>query len=113
MRVLVVSRPSSRFRVASLPLPVVSISPHRNLPITSPTSPHYFPMISPSPPILSPSSPHGCEQEIFLQKLAEKSYAVNDTIIAEGKENSTFYIIKAGEVKVETKENGRLDEVNV
>lgn len=41
-------------------------------------------------------------QEIFLQKLVEKSFQVGDVIIEEGKETSTFYMIKSGEVKVET-----------
>jgi len=49
-------------------------------------------------PLLASLTPD--DQDLFVSKLVEKSYAAEETIIEQGKENSTFYIIKSGSVKV-------------
>jgi len=50
-------------------------------------------------------------QDIFLSKLEEKTFKMEDKIIEQGKENSTFYIIKSGVVKVGKMDDGVAREI--
>mmetsp|Transcript_28502 Transcript_28502/g.70872 ORF Transcript_28502/g.70872 Transcript_28502/m.70872 type:complete len:787 (-) Transcript_28502:604-2964(-) len=46
-------------------------------------------------------------QDVFLSKLTQKSFESGDTVIEEGKDNDTFYIIKSGSVKVIQVDKGK------